>query len=213
MKNKKTISIIAGAVAAVVACVGVLVFLAPWNDKNSNKSDSNNSAQSEDAAYNTKGKCKFYECLSKMSLENTPEDAEKIIGFKPEIEKDDARESEKYTWNFDDDHAIELNVSTHIVGSKAGEKYTSSIKISNYEYDDVAQKGVIFDNVNEIKSKINKGGVSYEEFKEKMGGVDGILMEIGNNKKYEWRSIDAEGYIAGTFSSDGECTFMNGLTY
>jgi hypothetical protein len=46
-----------------------------------------------------------------------------------------------------------------------------------------------------------------------MGGVDGVLIELGTTKKYEWRSTDSEGYMTGTFNSDGKCTFMSGMTY
>ena len=98
--------------------------------------------------------------------------------------------------------------------SYKGKKYTVSTKIKNYNYDDIAQKGVTFDKVKELKSKINEDdGVSYDMFKEYMGGVDGVLTEVGSTKKYEWRSADADGYMTGTFNSDNKCTFMSGIAY
>ena len=204
MKNQKTVGIIVGVVVAIAACVGMIFFLAPWDSKGDSK------GADPEAAYNTKGKCKFYECLSKLEIENTEEEVEKVIGFKPKSEIDEERKSEKYTWVFDGDHTIVLNVSNY-----GGKAHTVSIKIDNYDYDDIEQKGVKFDNVKEIKANLNKGdGVSYEEFKEYMGGVDGILIEISStSKKYEWRSTDADGFMTGTFNSKGRCTFMNGATY
>jgi hypothetical protein len=206
MENKNTvnIAIIAGIVVAIAAGVGALFIIAPWKGRgdNGNISDTN-------ASYNTKGKCKFYECLSKVTGDSTEEEVEAAFGFAPKTETDDAKKTEKHTWAFDDDHSIVMNVSTY-----SGKKNTVSIKIDDYEYDDVKQKGVVFDKVSEIKANLNKGdGVSYEKFKEYMGGVDGILTEVGSNKKYEWRSADSDGYITGTFNSDGRCTFMNGITY
>lgn len=216
MNNKKTIGIVAGIVgAAVVAGVIVLLILSPWQSKEENGDNSqSNTAQSNatqsDAAYNTKGKCKFYECLNKVTSESTEEEVEAIIGFAPKVEKDETRKTETYTWSFDDDHTIQMSTGT----SYKGEKYTVSIKIKDYNNDDIAQKGVTFDKVKELKSKINKDdGVSYDMFKEYMGGVDGVLMEVGSTKKYEWRSADADGYMTGTFNSDNRCTFMSGIAY
>jgi hypothetical protein len=203
MKNQKTVGIIIGAVAAIVVCVGMVIFLVPGDNKGESKADN------PEAAYNTKGKCKFYECLNALTNESTPEEVEKVIGFKPKSEIDEEKKTEKHTWVFDNKHTIVLNGSSY-----GGKRHTISIRIYDYDYDDIEQKGVKFDKVSEIKANINKGdGVSYEEFKEKMGGVDGVLIELGTTKKYEWRSTDSEGYMTGTFNSDGKCTFMSGMTY
>ena len=96
-----------------------------------------------------------------------------------------------------------------------GTKSTLHIQLKNFPDSDVEQKGVTFDNIQSIKSNMNVGdGVSYDEFKDYMGGVDGILIEVtSSSKKYVWRSTDSKGYINGSFNEDGRCNFMSGITY
>ena len=85
MKNQKTLGIIIGAVAAIAACVCMIIFLVPGDNKGESKADN------PEAAYNTKGKCKFYECLNALTNESTPEEVEKVIGFKPKSEIDEEK--------------------------------------------------------------------------------------------------------------------------
>jgi hypothetical protein len=143
-----------------------------------------------------------------VTKDSTAQEVETAFGFAPEVETEDDGDK-KYTWTFDDKHSITMNTIDF-----AGKTSTVNIRLNDYVKEELEQDGVIFDNVSEIKANLNKGdGVSYEQFKEYMGGVDGILTEVGSWNKYEWRSTSAEGYMSGSFGESGKCMFMGGLTY
>lgn len=155
----------------------------------------------------SKGNCKFYECLTKVTDESTVAEVTTAFGFEPEKTSKSENSFDTYTWTFDADHTIEMTVSKS-TGS------TITIKLDKYDDDEIAQKGVTFANVQTIKSNLNVGdGVSYDDFKSYMGGVDGVLIEVGSWNKYEWRSTTEKGYINGSFSDSGKCMFMSGMTY
>ena len=225
--KKSNVGVIVAIIVAALVLAGgaVAAVLIITNNNNGSKDETSNSKNADDgkddkksnggnekkssARYDSMGKCKFYECLEKLTGDSTEEEVEAVIGFEPKTETNTTSKTEKHTWTFDDKHTIVMNVSTY-----SSKKSTISIKLDKYEDDDIEQKGVVFDKVQEIKSNLNKGdGVDYDEFKEYMGGVDGVLIEVGTNKKYEWRSTDSKGYMTGTFNDDGRCTFMNGMTY
>lgn len=162
---------------------------------------------SSSSSYDSKGKCKFYECLTNVNADSTVSEVTTAFGFEPTKETKDGASFDTYTWTFDDDHTIEMTVSQS-TGS------TITIKLGDYNDEEIEKSGVTFANVQTIKSNLNVGdGVSYEKFKEYMGGVDGTLIEVGSWNKYEWRSTTEKGYISGSFSSDGKCMFMSGMTY
>ena len=157
----------------------------------------------------SKGKCKFYECLSKVTDESTVAEVTEIFGFEPEKTSSETATTIVYTWTFDENHTINLNAS-----SVGGKEKTISLKLDKYVSSEIEKNGVTFENVQTIKSNLNKdGGVSYEQFKDYMGGVDGTLIEVGSWNKYEWRSTSSKGYMTGSFSRDGQCMFMSGMTY
>jgi hypothetical protein len=210
-KSNGAVIIIAILVGLIVCAAVVLFILAPWkkSDGGDKGSSDKGDSSSKEEAYDTKGNCKFYECLNGLTTDDTLEDVTEAFGFEPESVIDEEKKSETHTWTFDESHTIVMNVSTY-----SGKKTTVTIKLGEYVKDEIKQKGVTFDNVSEIKANLNKGdGVSYDEFKEYMGGVDGVLIEVGSWNKYEWRSTDAEGYMTGSFGASGKCMFMGGATY
>jgi hypothetical protein len=209
-KKSNGVIIIAIAVGIIVCLAVVLLILAPWKKSGgSGNGDDKGGSSSSEAAYNTKGKCKFYECLHGLTVNRTLDDINNVIGFEPEVKVDEERHSETYTWVFDDNHTIVMNASTW-----SGTSTTTSVRLGEYIKEEIEQDGVTFANVAEIKANMNKDdGVSYDEFKEYMGGVDGVLVEVGSWNKYEWRSTSAEGYMTGSFGTGNKCMFMSGATY
>ncbi len=209
--NSAVIIIVVIFIVAVLLFGGIIVLamIAPWKAIADLDGGDNGGSSVVDPTPASKGNCKFYECLTKVTKDSTKEEVEAAFGFAPEAEINEEKETEKYTWVFDEEHTIVMNVSTFL-----NKKTTVNIQLGEYNKDELKQKGVTFDNVSEIKANLNKDdGVSYEEFKEYMGGVDGILTEVGSWNKYEWRSADNDGYMSGSFSSDGKCMFMSGITY
>lgn len=217
-KSTKLTYIIAIVVGVLTCCAVALFIIAPWKSKdqnnNSNGGSSNTSSQTAD--YNKKGKCKFYECLTKLSADSSKEEATSVIGFEPEEEISDTGSSSggsryKYTWDFDDDHSIVLTAYKFT----GHEIKTSSIELKDYEYKDLVNSRVNLDKLSEIKSNLNKGdGVSYSQFKEYVGGIDGTIIELGSSSTtYEWVAGDGKSHVSGSFNKAGRCTFMNGMTY
>lgn len=203
-------------VIAVIACFALSASIISCA-KNAEEIDSGTSivvpddsdSDSDSTPSNTisKGNCKFYECLTKVTDESTVSEVTSAFGFEPEKTTTSGASFDTYTWTFDDDHTIEMTVSQS-TGS------TITIKLAKYDDDEIAQKGVTFANVQTIKSNLNVGdGVSYSEFKDYMGGVDGVLIEVGSWNKYEWRSTTEKGYINGSFGDSGKCMFISGMTY
>ena len=87
-----------------------------------------------------------------------------------------------------------------------------SIKIE-YDKKELKNSKVTLDNLSDMESRINEG-VSYEEFKNAVGGVDGTLIEIGSWNKYLWVAEDGSSNITASFDSeDGELKFFNGLGF
>lgn len=208
--TKSQLYIIAVVIGAIVCCVIALFIVAPWKSTNRDSSPRGNDAPSQTADYNKRGDCKFYECLTKLTANSSEEEATSVIGFEPEKKIDG--DNYDYTWTFDEDHSISMH---GFKKSGSQEITTSSIKLENYETKDLADNRVKLDKLSEIKANLNKGdGVSYDQFKEYVGGVDGTVVELGGWTKYEWVAGDGKSHVTGQFSNEtNKCMFMNGMTY
>lgn len=64
----------------------------------------------------------------------------------------------------------------------------------------------------EVKAKINDG-VSYADFKNAVGGVDGTLYELGSWNKYVWVAGDGSSNVTASFGKDGNLKFFSGLGF
>lgn len=197
-------------VIAVIACVALSATIVSCA-KNANVVEDGDSITitpgGDGTIHTMKGDCDFYSCLTKVTDESTVSEVTTVFGFEPEKTSKAENSFDTYVWTFDEDHTIEMTVSKS-TGS------TITIKLDKYDDDEIAQKGVTFADVQTIKSNLNVGdGVSYNEFRDYMGGVDGILIEVGSWNKYEWRSTTEKGYIDGSFGDSGKCMFMSGMTY
>ena len=71
---------------------------------------------------------------------------------------------------------------------------------------------VTLDNLADVKAKINDG-VSYADFKNAVGGVDGTLYELGSWNKYVWVAGDGSSNVTASFGKDGNLKFFSGLGF
>ena len=145
-----------------------------------------------------KAKCSAVECIKKLNIDVTVEEANKIIGV------DGKLTDEKY--NF---YEYDLgNDEKIILKYYSGDKATIE---ADFNQDDIANKKVDLSHVNDLKTKV-QNGVTYDEFKAEIGNTDGILIEKSQfSNKYLWVSTKG-GYIKATFSlSNNKCTIFTGI--
>lgn len=171
------------------------------------KENTNAKKENQEKTDTVKSKCSYYKCLSKMSRDNTIEELNEIVGFDAKKVEDTTNTTtpEKYEYDFGGDKKITVTMSTYSQG-------ILSIKIE-YNKKELKNSKVTLDNLSDMESRINEG-VSYEEFKNAVGGVDGTLIEIGSWNKYLWVAEDGSSNITASFDSeDGELKFFNGLGF
>lgn len=145
-----------------------------------------------------KAKCSAVECIKKLNIDVTVEEANKIIGV------DGKLTDEKY--NF---YEYDLgNDEKIILKYYSGDKATIE---ADFNQDDIANKKVDLSHVNDLKTKV-QNGLTYDEFKAEIGNTDGILIEKSQfSNKYLWVSTKG-GYIKATFSlSNNKCTIFTGM--
>lgn len=160
--------------------------------------DNNSKSKGESSESKVKTNCELYKCIDEIKPENTVEEVNKIIGIEGVLVDE---KYNFYDYDFGDDKKITL-------------KYYSSDKstiVIGYDKKDLKNDKVTLEKLSDLKSRINKG-ITYEEFKEEVGGVDGTLIEKSTlSKKYVWVTKN-EGYVTATFSnSKGICTFFSGF--
>ncbi len=151
-----------------------------------------------DVKEETKGKCKVEECLNSIEVTNTVEEVNNIIGFEGEKQNEN---SNKYYWNFSDTTKIEITLSS------SGNTISATIDKSK-----IANKKVDFSKYDEIKAALDSGtSLSYDEFVEKVGGVQGTIVgKSSSSKRYTWANSKG-GYLTASFSErTGKCTIITG---
>lgn len=147
----------------------------------------------------SKSNCKYYECLSKLSIENTIDEITDIIGIEP------TKEDLKYIYDFGNEQILTVNTS-----SSNGSIITIAI---DYDKDVIKNSKVDLSDVNSLKSKVNSG-ITYDEFVKEVGGVEGTLYELGSWNKYAWVAGDGKSYVNASFGNEtGKCMFFSGMTY
>lgn len=144
-----------------------------------------------------KANCASLECIKKIKVDNTVEEVNKIIGVKGVLYD---KENKFYRYDLDNGETITL-------------KYYSSDKatiIASYNKKKLANRKVDLSNLNSLKKKV-KSGLTYDKFKEEIGGVDGTLIEKSEiSKTYFWASKDG-GYITSIFKNkDNKCFYFYG---
>ena len=164
----------------------------------SKKLDSTKGKDEEPAKEEKKGNCTIVECMKSIEITNSVEDIDNIIGFKGEPISEG---STTYVWRFTDTTKIEYKPSDG-QGSISATIDRNTIK----------DKKVDFSKYSEIKELLNNGtSLTYDEFKEKVGGVEGTVVGKSSlSKRYTW--VNAQGgYLTASFSEKtGKCTIVTG---
>ena len=99
MKNKILIGL---------TCLFVLICTVGCANTKENTSVKNDNVES-DTEQTVKSKCSYYECLTKMSLDNTLEELNGIVGF--EATKLESTSLDKYEYDFGNDKKITVSIS------------------------------------------------------------------------------------------------------
>lgn len=188
MKKRKLLS------TFLLVAVSVFFIAGCNSDKSNNKKIEDKNSDS-----NIKTKCEFYECINKIEPENTIEEMNEIIGIDAVKTSD---EYNYYEYDFGNDRKI-------ILKFYYDDKPTIEVK---YNKKDLKNDKVTLKNLSALKSRINDG-ITYEEFKKEVGGVDGTLIEKStSSKNYIWVN-ENEGNVKATFDKKGKCTFFFGADY
>ncbi len=192
MKNKFLIGL---------TCLFVLICAAGCSNTKENTSGKNDDLKNN-TEQTVKSKCSYYECLTKMSLDNTLEELNDIVGF--EATKVENASFNEYEYDFGNDKKITVTISTS----------SNKIITIQVEYDKKTLKNskVTLDNLSDIKARINDG-ISYDEFKNAVGGVDGTLIEVSSWNKYIWVAEDGSSNVTASFGKDGKLKFFSGLGF
>ncbi|MBP3802197.1 MAG: hypothetical protein J6I85_09335 [Clostridia bacterium] len=191
---KKTIA----SILVIIMLLAGLLLLTGCGEQNTTSTENPVQAQEEKKEESGKNN-KAYELIEKLEPTNTIEEANKIVGT------DATLTDEKYyiyEYDFGGDYKITLKYY-----SATGK--TADIKLS-YNKNDLKDSRVTLKNASDLKSKIQGGEkVSYDDFKEAVGGVDGTLTEKTKyTKNYVWVN-EKGGYISATFSTrDNTCSYF-----
>lgn len=148
----------------------------------------------------TTGKCNALECINLISIDNTVEEINDIIGIKGTLTDE---QYNIYYWELTEETGVSV---TYYSGTKA------SIKV-DIDKELLKNSKVDFSKYEELRTKINDG-ITYEEFMPYVGGVEGTLIEKGSiTNKYIW--VDDDGsYLNASFSTgSNKCTFVSGMIY
>lgn len=165
-----------------------------------NKTNTNNTNDAQESEKMAKSNCSYYKCLNEIKLDNTVDEITKIIGINPETDESGT----KYTYKFSQDKNIVVNTM------EDGKVVT--VILDGYDEEDLANKKVTLDNLDEVDSKINDG-ITYEQFKKYVGGLEGTLVELGSWNKYIWVAEDGDSNVTASFSSSDKLMFFNGIGF
>ena len=190
MKKKLLVAVLSFALVFAVAGCGAKKSNDDYVAPNSNKATENS---------RVKTKCEVLDCIKKLKPESTVEDIDKVVGVKGELTTDSSYKV--YTWKFSDKEKL---TATYYSTNSANIEAT-------YIKDNLKNKKVDFSKYSEIQTALKSTSLTYDEFKSKVGGVEGTLVYISSSSnKYVWVNNNGE-YLTGTFSNTtNKCTFVIG---
>ena len=190
---KKFISII--SILALTVCL-MFTLSGCGSNKDSEKNEGTNTSSSEAEKENKDAK--VFEYIDKIESTNTVEEINGIIGSEGELVDEKLN---KYTWKISEDTSI---TATYYSGKNA----TISISCKD---DLIKSSNVDFSKYSEIKAALNSSSLTYDEFIEKLGNVQGHMVEKSSSSRaYKWVGEDGR-YLRATFSnSSNKCTFVSG---
>lgn len=176
-------------VIKIFSLIGISLVLAGCDSVLSNTTDTSK---------NMAGNCNYLDCINKISETASVEDINNIIGIDGQLTD---KQYNKYEWSFNEE--ISLYATYYSNGNP-------TITIDYYD-EDIMNKKVDLSDLDTLKTKV-KAGMTYHEFKQHLGNVEGTLIEKSKyTKKYIWMD-NSGGYVKGTFNSKNECTYFSGIT-
>ena len=196
--DKKTLVIIVVVIALIVLGVGGFAF---WNLRK---------RQDDQNSLGATAKCgDVFQCIDKLDPNSSLEEMNKTVGSEAELATEDEK-SKIYKWTLADDTTIEARIETYKNESTGETKSFTTLSI-NYP-ENLARHDADFSRWDEIQSKMNQEeGITYDEFIEMVGGIDGTISEKAqDSKKYQWFDNDG-GYLSARFDDQTtKCTFATG---
>lgn len=192
--QKKSFLFVFTAIAMVFVLTGC------GNKDTSNKT--NDSSAKVEESQKIKGNCDVFECIQKVESDNTLEDINNLVGFEGEKGSEGSGWT-TYNWEITEDTS--LSVTFYESSSTCGAKI-------EFDNDLIKNKKVDFSKYDEVKSALQNGEtVTYDDLKEKFGGVDGTLVETSSvSKSYKWVNSEG-GYLTANVSGQNQrCTMIMG---
>jgi len=154
-----------------------------------------NAAAGNGAGANDKA---YLDLIHKIDVGDSLDKINEVIGFEGEGKSDNAT----YTWTIG-------NGGFSAIFKEGDTTEAISVKVL-YEYDDVVNNKVKIKDLETLKEKV-RDGISYDDFKDYLGGVDGVLVDKGPvTNSYVWRSSNGSVVSAGFKLNNNICNSFVG---
>lgn len=147
----------------------------------------------------TNGKCNVFECMNLISIDNTLEEINNIVGLEGKLTDE---QHKIYTYELSDETSLKVD-------------FDDNDKITTIEIDypnKLITKRANFSKWDEINKKLKTtDSLTYDEFVRLVGNVEGTLEKKGTTSlHYKW--LDANGgYLFAYFNSETKkCTLASG---
>lgn len=179
----------------IIMLVGGMFALTACNNNNTIEQIVENNNNTKNSGKNNR----VYELIQKIEPTNTIEEINAIVGFDATL-----TDEKYYIYEYDFGDNYKLIVKYYSANAK-----TADIKME-YNRDDLRDEKVTLKNAKDLKTRLEgKEKITYDQFKEAVGGVDGTLTEKTNyTTNYVWVNKDG-GYISATFATrDNTCSYF-----
>lgn len=156
------------------------------------------------------GNCSSIDCIKRIKTNFTVTDVNKTIGIDGKV-IDEA--NQQYTWKLSDEESVNITFNSDKDLSGSTVKKATTIISIDYDEKDLEDKNLDSSKYKTINSSFKDGNsLTYDQFKEKLGGIEGKLIAKSNTEEqYIW--IDENGhYIKAIFSlKEKKCIMVNGI--
>lgn len=171
-------------------------------DKDLSDTSSTKESVSQDGNEN-KDTRTYIDCFASVEVGDSLEQVEEKMGFKGEETHNDDY-STTYFWDVKDGNGVGVNFRK--------DDYNKADKVKlEYDVKDIRNKKTKVKNLEGLKAKI-ADGVSYDDVKAWVGGVDGVMNEKNKTaNSYYWRGNDGSSLMADFSIETGLCTSYTGF--
>ncbi len=174
----------------ILTLVLALSLAACGGNTNNDNSNSTNGSDVGDKAY--------LDLINKIEVGDSLDKINEIIGSEGKVQSDNAT----YIWDIG-------SGGFSAIFRQNDTSASISVKVL-YDNEDVVNSKVKIKDLDTLKAKV-RDGISYDDFKEFLGGVDGILVEKGPvTKGYVWRSSNGSDVTAGFKLDNNICNSFAG---